>query len=105
MDYKKLDEVVSKLESKFIPESAKASIEAKEILAVTQAYRILKTDAEILDWLQKIMLPDSDYCEIYLAGLRNFKTGIATSFQVESNPEKFKTVSATNIREIGRAHV
>jgi len=46
MDYKKLDEVVSKLESKFIPESAKGNLEAKEILAITQAYRILRIKTE-----------------------------------------------------------
>lgn len=42
MDYKKLDEIVEKLESKFIPESAKGNLEAKEILAITQAYRVLR---------------------------------------------------------------
>lgn len=46
MDYKKLDEVAEKLESKFIPESAKGNLEAKEILAIIQAYRILRIKTE-----------------------------------------------------------
>lgn len=96
MDYEKNDLIVEKLIKVHLMNQ---SVESKEILAVTQAYLILKTDAEILDWLQLMMLPDSDYCEIFLAGLRNFKTVIATSFQIESSPEKFKTVNATSIRE------
>lgn len=46
MDYEKLDEVASKLESKYIPESTKGNVEAKEILAITQAYRILRIQAD-----------------------------------------------------------
>jgi hypothetical protein len=45
MDYKKLDEVAAKLERKYIPESAKGNLEAKEILAITQAYRIMSVKA------------------------------------------------------------
>ena len=44
MDYEKLDEVATKLESKYIPESAKGNLEAKKILAITQAYRILRIE-------------------------------------------------------------
>ena len=46
MDYEKLDEVAAKLESKYIPESAKGNLEAKEILAITQAYRVLRIKTE-----------------------------------------------------------
>lgn len=56
------------------------------------------TDTELLDWLQEMMLYDDNYCEIYFAGLRN-GAGKASDFQIESNPEKFKTVSGKNIRE------
>ena len=45
MDYKKLDEIAEKLESKYLPESAKGNEEAKEILAITQAYRIMSVKA------------------------------------------------------------
>jgi hypothetical protein len=31
---------------KYIPESAKGNVEAKEILAITQAYRILRIQAD-----------------------------------------------------------
>jgi len=54
-------------------------------------------DAERLDWLQGMMLRDENYCEIYLAGLRNW-TGAATAYQVESNPEKFPTVNGPDLR-------
>lgn len=47
MNYEKLDEVASKLESKYIPESAKGNLEAKEILAITQAYRIMRIGTPI----------------------------------------------------------
>ena len=46
MDYEKLDEVAAKLEMKYIPESAKGNLEAKEILAITQAYRILRVSVQ-----------------------------------------------------------
>ena len=46
MDYEKLDEVAAKLENKYIPESVKGSIEAKEVLAITQAYRIFRIKTE-----------------------------------------------------------
>ncbi len=42
MNYEQIDKVVEKLENKYIPESAKGNVEAKEVLAVTQAYRILR---------------------------------------------------------------
>lgn len=40
MDLDKLNEIAEKLEQKYIPESAKGSEEAKEILALVQYYRI-----------------------------------------------------------------
>ena len=46
MDYEKLDEIAGKLEDKFIPESAKGNLEAKEILSFTSFYRIERAKAE-----------------------------------------------------------
>lgn len=57
------------------------------------------TDSEMLDWLQKIMTNDSTYCEVFFAGLRNFTTGSALAFQIESNPEKFPTLNGETIRD------
>lgn len=45
MDYKKIDKIAEKLEAKYLPESAKGNEEAKEILAITQAYRILRINS------------------------------------------------------------
>jgi hypothetical protein len=56
------------------------------------------SDTEMLNWVQSIMTSKENYCEIYFAGLRNGDND-ATEFQIESNPEKFKTLSAKNIRE------
>lgn len=58
------------------------------------------SDSDRLDWLEQLMTNDNDYCEIYFAGLRDFKKGTANSFQIESNPQKFKTVNASSIREV-----
>ena len=46
MNITKLNDIAEKLESKYLPESAKGNEEAKEILAITQAYRILSVKAE-----------------------------------------------------------
>jgi len=46
----------------------------------------LTKDKERLDWIERMMTPDNDYIEVYFAGLRDFKTGKANSFQIESNP-------------------
>ena len=56
------------------------------------------TDTERIDALERMMSPDAGYCEIYLAGLRNW-TGNAHAFQVESNPEKFQTLNRPTLRE------
>lgn len=56
------------------------------------------TDAEMLDWLQKIMTPKSNYCEVFFAGLR-YGDADAVGFQIESNPEKFTVANGKNIRE------
>lgn len=45
MDITKLNEIAEKLESKYLPESAKGNEEAKDILTITQAYRILSVKA------------------------------------------------------------
>lgn len=55
------------------------------------------TDKDRLDWLQEVMKNKDDYCEIFLAGLRNGNSD-AESYQVESNPEKFKTTQAQTLR-------
>ncbi len=55
------------------------------------------TDSELLDWLQKMLTSKNDYCEIFFAGLRDGDND-ATCFQIESNPEKFPTLNAINIR-------
>jgi len=54
---------------------------------------------EVLGWLESMMLPDDNYCEIYLGGLRNFREGHATAFQIESQPEKFKTTHGKTLLE------
>lgn len=56
-------------------------------------------DSKRLDWIEKLMTDDNDYCEIYFAGLRNF-SGKATAYQIESNPKKFETINAKDIREV-----
>ena len=56
------------------------------------------TDTDRIDWLEKMMTPYDNYCEIYLAGLRNW-TGNATGVQVESNPQIFKTIIRDTLRE------
>lgn len=58
----------------------------------------MKIDTELLDWLQSVMTPGNDYCEVFFAGLRNGSDN-ASAFQIESNPEKFPTLSAPTIRE------
>ena len=57
------------------------------------------TDYQRIEFLEKMMTPDDNFCEIFLAGLRDFKTGKAGAFQIESSPERFKTVSAVTLRE------
>lgn len=56
------------------------------------------TDTERLDLLEELMTPNSDYCEIFFAGLRDFKSDKAEAFQIESNPQKFQTRSASTLR-------
>lgn len=58
-----------------------------------------EADKCMLDWLQSIMTNDNEYCEVFFAGLRDFNTGEAQSFQIESNPERFPTDSGKNIRD------
>lgn len=59
----------------------------------------LITDKDRLDWIQQMMTNNSDYCEIFFAGLRNFNEDKASAFQIESNPQKFETVNAITLRE------
>lgn len=56
------------------------------------------SDTEMLNWIQAIMTPKENYCEVFLAGLRNGNTD-ATEFQIESNPQRFETFQAKNIRD------
>lgn len=51
-----------------------------------------------LDLLQLLMTPDGNYCEIYLSGMRDFKTGQANAYQIESNPTKFSTLNRPTLR-------
>jgi len=67
------------------------------IMSGAKHWRSELRDTDRLDWLQGMMLRDENYCEIYLAGLRNW-TGAATAYQVESNPEKFPTVTGPDLR-------
>lgn len=59
----------------------------------------MKTDKERIDWMENMMKSDTNYCEIFFAGLRNFKDGHANSYQIESNPEKFATSQGQTLRE------
>ena len=56
-------------------------------------------DKKRLDWLEAMMTPADDFCEIFLAGLRHSIGSPATAFQIESNPEKFPTTSGATLRE------
>lgn len=58
----------------------------------------IKSDSEMLDWIQKMMTPKDNYCEIFFAGLRNGDND-AESFQIESNPQIFETSSGKTLRE------
>lgn len=58
-----------------------------------------RTDTERLDWLQRVLTPDDNYCEMFFAGLRDFLTANAHSFQIECNPEKFRTLNALTVRD------
>lgn len=69
------------------------------IISVPPLLLSTNDDAKMLDWLQKLMTDDSNYCEVFFAGLRNF-SGKAISYQIESNPQVFKTVNAKTIREV-----
>lgn len=70
-----------------------------QIIKILQPNNLIPSDSEMLDWLQGIMTNDEDYCEVFLAGLRDFNTGKASKFQIESNPEKFPTLNANSLRE------
>lgn len=58
----------------------------------------ISSDSEMLDWLQGIMTPKGNYCEVFFAGLRDGNND-AIDFQIECNPEKFKVLQGKNIRE------
>ena len=57
----------------------------------------LATERARMDWLESVMAPDANYCEVFFAGLRNW-TGSAHAFQIESNPRKFPTLNAPTVR-------
>jgi len=75
-------------------EAAAATTPANE----TPEGNLLPTDSEMIDWLQRIMTDDNNYCEVFFAGLRN-QTGKVTAFQIESNPQVFQTLNAPTVRE------
>jgi len=56
-------------------------------------------DTKRLDWLEAMMTPADDFCEVFFAGLRTSISQPATSFQIESNPEKFPTTQRATLRE------
>lgn len=55
-------------------------------------------DSERLDWLESKMRPAEGYCEIYIAGLRS-GVAPASAFQVEANPEIFRTAISNTLRD------
>ena len=59
----------------------------------------LPSDTEMLNWIESIMIPKENYCEVFFAGLRDGNSD-ATEFQIECNPERFKVMNAKNIREV-----
>ena len=59
----------------------------------------LPSDTEMLNWIESIMIPKENYCEVFFAGLRNGDAD-ATEFQIECNPERFEVLHAKNIREV-----
>jgi len=63
-----------------------------------QVSKSLPTDTEMIDWIQMILTPKENYCEVFFAGLRSGNND-AEDYQIESNPERFKTLQAKNIRE------
>ena len=56
-------------------------------------------DKKRLDWLEALMTPADDFCEVFFAGLRHGIGERATAFQIESNPEKFPTTQRATLRE------
>lgn len=91
-------DIRAKIHELFECEGESVSTSEKD-LRVCEVSGSLFSDSEILDWLQIAMSPNSNYCELYLSGLRNFENDHAQAFQVESCPEKFKTVNAPTLRE------
>ena len=71
------------------------------VAALDQALDIAQAELDAerarLDWLEGVMAPDANYCEVFFAGLRNW-TGSAHAFQIESNPRTFPTLNAPTVR-------
>ena len=81
-------------------EEAGSLIDAEEVVPADFARELereLSTERARLDWLESVMAPDANYCEVFFAGLRNW-TGSAHAFQIESNPRKFPTLNAPTVR-------
>mgnify|MGYP001769214642 CR=1 FL=1 len=73
--------------------------EQQSICNLPQVSKSLPTDTEMLDWIQMILTPKENYCEVFFAGLRSGSKD-AEAYQIESNPQKFETLQAKNIREV-----
>lgn len=84
----------------------------KEVLSAMQEYAeayhkergegvsgSLPSDTKMLNWIEHIMTPKENYCEVFFAGLRNGDAD-ATEFQIECNPERFKVMHAKSLREV-----
>lgn len=56
------------------------------------------TDTDRINWMEQMMTPKDDYCEIFFAGLRDGDAD-ASAFQVEANPERFKVLNAPTLRD------
>lgn len=103
MENKILDSIVNKLEQKYIPESAKGNEEAKEILALTQHYRVNNYPAlsliqqERQRQIQKGFTPEHDdkHTDGELAEAASVYAGFATSiiFPIDNIYTKDKEVS------------
>jgi DNA repair exonuclease SbcCD ATPase subunit len=100
---KQLEEKVKQLEAENKEWAELLLDAAKKITGLQEKVKTLAEEnkelKEMLGWLESMMLPDDNYCEIYLGGLRNFMEGHATAFQIESQPEKFKTTHGKTLLE------
>ncbi len=60
---------------------------------------VVITDSMMLNWIEQIITPKDNYCEVFFAGLRS-GVNDATEFQIECNPERFDVLQAKSLREV-----